>query len=87
MSELYLRRVIRGDNLHEGAKVLEGVEVGEEHSHIVGDLLLAGALDLELLLVELAKPIHAAADIFVIEEGTRVVIHGELNEENGVSLV
>ncbi len=53
-------------DLHEGAKVLESVKVLEELGNIIGDLSLPIILDLELLLVELAEPVHAATDILEI---------------------
>ncbi len=59
----------------------------EELSDIIGDFLLSIVLDLELLLVELAESVNAAADIVVVKVGARVVIMSELNHQDCVSLV
>jgi hypothetical protein len=45
------------------------VKVLEQLGDIIGYLSLHIVLDLELLLAELGDPVHAATDIFEIEEG------------------
>ena len=59
----------------------------EKLSDIIGYLSLAIVLDLKLLLVELAETVNAAANVFEIQEGTRVVVMSELNQKDRVSLV
>ena len=59
----------------------------EKFSDIIGNLSLSIVLDLELLFVELAESVDAAANVFKIQEGARVVVCSELNKQNCMSLV
>ncbi len=59
----------------------------EKFGHIVGNLGFPIVLDLKFLFVELAEAVHAPTNVLEIQEGARVVVMRELDQQDGVALV